>query len=1420
MQDIADGFRTAIRRGYSLPGQSITIAEWNYNNLFNTTVTNDPDDQGWILNKDTFPPSAVTSGFRPNSGIFFAVTDEAFTDGSVTGLDANRYYTVDPAGKFKYWVCPTPSNRNTAIADAGSDIGNLYPVARGTLIVDYGRFLNMNKVSVTLNLGPKPSDWSIWVFEQTANNWIEINNPVIDEITGKVELWWNGTAWVQTQQLNESIYQHISKIKVEVRALDQPNKRLQIVEIAGKREIDLTARTESYSINASMDNQDFIFPVGKMAANDGSIVFNNNDLKINHEDSSSDFYGLLEGWCQYRTYVVYDLTDWGGGEYIERTSTMYANDFQQNNEWQYTVELFDVLKILQSIDCPALLIENQSLARIIATLLDMVGVDTYFFDFTDWDVTNTVKYFWTDGTEKLFDVLSRLVESFQAALFVDEFGIIKLVTRTEYTPVDGEVPVWTLLGEKQGPDLPDIIKLSKKYSLQINKLNIKYTKRQAKIDDLDITEQPLTSTVWEASDTVVLRSAPLVRTLLAEDLSAIPYRAVDGLLEAWTDKNCTRTRSTDHASPINLSQVTYKMVPVGSPSIMSFESFQINVSSVGKMNAAFYIWPTATLGLSVSASVNWFDANRQFISKSENWVTATAGSWQKIENDFDVPPTAKYCSLEPTIINSVQTWYVDLTQLNPTGFVDNWDIWVSSADAAIWPYSGRVNIDGEIIEYSGKSYAWWDHSTSPPTYWEYMIYSDDERKALDRKSYQSWTNGTIVGGVSTEPTYQNHFVGRIRPKKRDWDDAGRKSIHACQQAPGWYTMDFWTQTPNSWAFPGKYFTPGGSNYNIDDLKNWDAKVNWTETQGRVSIANSVATIDNRTVNSSPDIGSHATILVKDHKDTEFREFGTRLRIRGGTRGRAIIPFYMTDAPAYDNVNPPITEVFDSNRCYVVNICTSEFCDSINRGLNEVSVDYKNGNDLIQCSTASQIGQGGNGGKMKIDADKWYDIDVIFRDGHGEVSEGGGVFGASAVIEIYVDGAYMDTWLPAWDADIRPTSLIGLGAKDASIVDFEYIYGTTTTSKGRFAYTDDSLFDAQTLQLPAGTGVTQNILLPIGTANDNWLGSGEISFATVGSAATISNLEIEQYWSTTNTIKLSGNSGLILQPEQRMTFDLDSILPDNGYIKITYTAANPISVCMEYSLARSFPYGIDNEPVPPPQAYYDRLKNGFVSQKSEEFTFDNPKYTGMQFLSHEVTTPIFLEYFYEDFGSFAHEIRDFAVDFDSAPAKGVSVYSSNDKVRVIDSKYNPMKGYFTMVNTSHRNEIVNGTEQIDESNSIDQVLTLYGYVLESKGDAVETVTNDISILRHGPIMQDLDAAWIFSQDEAKALGQWVTTHWAESMDTLTLETFCSSFLQIGDKVNIYYPNANIGSSWIFVVTDKSVTYDGAGLSTTLTVRRVR
>lgn len=1271
MQDMDSFFETAIRRGYELKGSPRAIAEWNYNNIFNTTVTTIPDDQNWIMNKSLYPLTSIGSGFRPNSGIFYAVTNESSTDGS-SGIGANRYYALDAISSYKYWVCPTPSAkspRNAIGATLPTTDPTDYAVDRGVVELDYGQFVNSNKLSITFNLGPTPTDWTVSVFEEVSNAWIDIVNPDVDPLTGKCEIWWNGTSWIQTQQLDESLFQSISKVKINIAAVDMSSRRIQLIEISARREIELTNRLGQYTMTMTLDNHDYIHPIGRMSADDGAITFDNSDLKINHDDTTSDFYGALEGWCQYRTYVQYDLAAYGGSLYNVRTGTMYANDWQQENEFTYTIELFDILKVLQSIDCPALLLENQSLANIISNLLDMIGIDTYDFEATDFDSTNIVKYFWTDGTEKVFDALDGLCNSHQAALFVDEFGIIKLMSRNDITPKVGETVVWEFSGVDHAPNLADILTLKKEYETVTNKVKINYKKRQAKVDAQDITQQVLTSSVYEASDTIVLRSAPLVHSV-----------------------NTT-------------------------PSIPS----------------------------------------------------------------------------------------------------DNYDhIFIDPSQVETWPYTGKVNIDGESIEYTGKGYYWWD-LTGTPTLHENIVTSDDERKAFDQQTYTSFSQGGTTGGVSSDPSQQNRYSGRLWVTNRDLEQTGLKP-HGIGQMYGWYTMDFWNNAAMSPSYPTKYFTSGGGVYNLTNIKDWVNRPGWLDCQRRASVANSVLTIDNMINNN---IHTKSTMTTIDVQSSEYREFGTRLRHRSGGVSKAGIMFYASNAVGYDNVNDPLNEVFNANRCYLINIFTTAYVESINRvDCNEISVQVKNGDSLTFLHSNHPTDLPAPPGQIQIVPDTWYDIDVVFQEavyGYGPDGVPSGPLGRST-IQVWVDGTFVGTW--DTDDNIRPTPCFGLCSKDSSIIDFEDFYAAETSSKSRIRYTDDDKFNAYNMQLPSGTNKVAELELPLeggGASDASWLGMSVISLATSMADATISSIKLIGI--AQPTVELLGSTGMVLKKDQRWAFQVNDAILSASEVKITYTSTNTISLTVESSLIRSYPYGVETEPTIPANGYYDIVKGGYFSTKKDDMIFLKNGFS-TNYLDNTNLSPSTIDMFYEDFGSIVHEVRDFDVELSNSPAKGVGVYSSNDNVKLVDFKYSPTRGYFTLANASHDDEIVNGTKQIDDSNSIDYSLMLYGYILEDDGDSTETVQDDLSIRRRGIISQDLDANWIFSKDEAVALGQWIVQHWSGAMDAIQLTTFCSTFIQIGDKVSVDYPNASIDPTWIFIVTGKEAVFDDGGLQTTITIRRVQ
>lgn len=1257
MQVLDSFYETAIKHGHVIEGLPLAVAEWNFNHILDPLVTNEGST---AIDDPDYPIDSVADGVRPySSGIMQALTDEAWTtnEGEFSP-DANRYYTVVKNDVYKYWV-----SRTRSMPSMPDDFPiNEYSIDDGVVLITYPQACRINKVKAIFNLGAKPVDWKIEIYNTVTSSWMTISDPVINDITGKSEYWWNGSAWTTTQQLSESVYISADKIRLTVNSIDQPSSFFHLVEFAMGREIDITPRMISYDVDQNMDEQDFMRPIGTVSSSTGSIIIDNSDLAINRQ-TASDYAGLLNGWCLFRTYVKYDLSGYGGGIYIAQTGSMYTNDWKQVNEFQYSVELFDIIKIIQNTKTSPLLFENVSIAEIVGTILDNAGVNSYAFEPTDFSENTIVKYFWVDGKETVYEALRKLCNSHQAAVFSDESGIIKLLTKGEIANEEDD-PLWTFRGHVHEDILPDIITLSKKYNLQANEVTINYKNMMSKIDDRDVTEQRLKSQLWDSTDTIVLRAAPLLKTL---------------------------------------------------------------------------------------------------------------------------PETGTE------------------------------DIYLTAEQAEVWPYKSRVNIDGEIIEYDGKGYLVWDFSGSSPSSAEVIITSADQKRTHDIASYQSYLNSVTANGALSMTAFHNKYTGRIKVKTRDSESRGNQQEHSTGWKHGWMGWNVWAAQAGNPAHPGKYVEYGATTpgFEYANLKNVTTKPTWTVTNYRWSTSGSVLTGD-----ASFDGKSDNKIfaLLNDLGDTEYREFGTRFRFSGGNGDCGCILLYLSNATGYDTVNPPTTDPYDTNRCYIINFKGTEATDLAGRNsvFNEVLVQVKNGDTLTTLPSSREYG-----GQVQLLKNQWYDIDVVFRDGYG-YDQGEGFWSGQTAFEIFINGQYLDTWFTS--DSIRPTSLVGLGARHATKIDYEYFYATSTTNVARSYYKNSDNYDFNIINMPSGTNITKRINL----ATDGPRSSKKVLSFVSNAACTINSVKVfggvkYKYTSSILMDKIKTIGPFNVAAQRRQNIFLDEMIDNPMAVEIQYTSTQDVSMCVEYSSITNEPYRELEAKAYPYNTYYDILKNGYASGKADGYIYQPNNYSSYS-LSHFAYVSASREqdekFFYDDFGSFMHEIRDFDVELDNSPAKAVQVYSSNPKIKVMSLSSNPIRGVFSMVNASHRNEIANGTEEVTDSDSIDHSLILYGYVLEDKGDKNKIVKNESSIRKYGNIPIEITADWIFDDVEAEKLSNWIVEHWSEPMDTIELVVFSNTFSQIGDKVNIAYLNVDIEESWLYIVSDISRGFDENGLSSKLTLRRVR
>lgn len=1263
MQTLDSQLVTALEQDHEIIGKPVVIAEWNFNRLVNVTAKNisDPNNKLWAYTETHFPPSSLVDGFRPDAGMIYGFTGKALpVNDAQLGTGGKRYYYCDKDAVYKYWISPTPSQNlyDVLLIDV---LPGEYGIENSDILVEYDSWVKANKVKVVFNGDVRPNVWRIAVFDKIVNNWVTIaTSPTINDISGRAEIWWDGSAWVQTQQLDVTEYREINKIRVEFDSITTPSDRLELIEIAAMREVDLSDRVQNYSVESSMDDIDYIHPVGQMNSNDGSIQLDNRDLELDMTDSSKDFYGLMDGWCEYRTYVKFDMTKYATSDKLVRTSTMYSNGWVSSNPYEFEIQLFDIVKIIQGIKCPALLVENKSIARIMSMVLDLVGIDKYEFNFEDFDPTEKISYFWTDGEESVYDVLNRLCKSYQCVIFTDEFGRLQLLTRNQLVN-DEDDENFILSAVNDGAKLANIVSLQKKYDISINDVEIKYKRREANIDSTDITNKVLTSKVWDTSDPIVIRAAPIMR---------------------------------------NLSSTSLPEVPDGSDILC--------------------------------------------------------------------------------------------------------DVYIPADKVATWPYKGKINIDGEIFEYEGKGYAVINYSTG--VWSEKIINSDEDKRKWDKVTYDSYTPlGGPAGGTSGNPVnsesndagfiISNVLTGRLRIKKRALEGS-KAADHSKEAKYGWAAYNIWTNEAGNSVHPGKYIEPGSTSPTLSDLRDVKNKPNWNIEQRSWSNTGSIMVHDNRWKS----VWYRASSQIMQLDDTEYREFGMRFKFTEGLPAAGLV-FCISSQDGYAD-DPFETDPTDCHRLYMLSLHSTPLVESAGRIWNEISIGVKDGNSMAETLPVS--GPRESAGRIQLDLNKWYDLDLVLHD--DQLPDGS----YKMTFQVYINGQYVQSFY-THDV-IRPTNLFGIISRYSGKVEFENVYATTSTGFNRRRYSDDDAFGTSILTLPAGTNVTHPINYP---SVGSWLGSVGLSVCS------LSQVNIHSF-------KNYGLAGQVINdmgPAQVPAQSRKIWFPPEYSVKanITYTSTEEVSFLIETSLYGRLPYQGYNDiffPYENDFAYWSHLKNGYYSVKQQHVITGNTTDFDKGYTNEltEYASP--RKVFYDDFGSIVREIREFDVEYTASPAKGTSVYVSNPEIIVLSHDKGPARGVFRLINISRQDQIANGSEQVDEQSSIEHTTIIYGYVLIDKEEKTKRVKNETSIRKHGPYPVELDAEWINSDDEAAALANWIVDNWGGIMDTVEVKTFLTVAAQIGDKVKVVYPDAQVDPEWLFLVSKVLRDHDNDGLSTSLTLRRVR
>lgn len=196
------------------------------------------------------------------------------------------------------------------------------------------------------------------------------------------------------------------------------------------------------------------------------------------------------------------------------------------------------------------------------------------------------------------------------------------------------------------------------------------------------------------------------------------------------------------------------------------------------------------------------------------------------------------------------------------------------------------------------------------------------------------------------------------------------------------------------------------------------------------------------------------------------------------------------------------------------------------------------------------------------------------------------------------------------------------------------------------------------------------------------------------------------------------------------------------------------------------------------------------------------------------------FFFDDFGSMLHEIREFDVELDKGPGLSMTSYISNPYVKMFDTSFTPHGTKFSLVNMGTVDAIASGQEKISGDQSIKNTMVVYGYkVMKYKGRTILR-ENKAAIKDRGEVKEELDAEWITTDEQGIELANWIVRNFSDAKDSVSAQIFPDASYSIGDRAKVIYDDGNFDPNALYLVNGYQISYNSKGLTFNASARKVR
>ena len=165
------------------------------------------------------------------------------------------------------------------------------------------------------------------------------------------------------------------------------------------------------------------------------------------------------------------------------------------------------------------------------------------------------------------------------------------------------------------------------------------------------------------------------------------------------------------------------------------------------------------------------------------------------------------------------------------------------------------------------------------------------------------------------------------------------------------------------------------------------------------------------------------------------------------------------------------------------------------------------------------------------------------------------------------------------------------------------------------------------------------------------------------------------------------------------------------------------------------------------------------------------------------------------------------------------YVSNGSVKVLDIEHSTFGAKLTLLNDSEKVQFLQGeyeTETVNARRSQSTWIDGKGFLIADSREVEEK--DEDSIDRIGLLPIEFESRWIQDYDSARDLARWVKNRFGKNSEVYTLTVFGNPLVEVGDVVNLIWPEKGFSDDLRWAVVSISPTWN-SGLETTVKVRKI-